>query len=183
MEQNKNVRNITVKYTSEQKAQMKNLSKKYDDLYNKYNKISSCISFILSAMELCLLSITVGFLFYLSYTSSGYSKQFITECCITIIGILSVLMIIYFVKTYFIDNKCSEYAWYSNVIYATIVRQMEYIENQKENQTFILREDKLYYRQGWHDFVTLSGNIPDGNILVSVRPYGNAHAWTASETQ
>lgn len=168
-------RTIIVKCSEEEKQQIKNLSKKYHMLYERYDRLSKIMNIMIYA-GIILFMVNIWYLYAFTNTDFIHVKQILI---ISSIVISILLMITYAIKEQLIETKCSKYAWYGNVIYDTLIRQIERLEKASEKNNFTIKEHKLYYGNGAYDCIQLHGNIPNGNLTIAIRSYGDAHTWIA----
>lgn len=162
-------RKITIKLHQDDKELVKNLSAKYNDLYEKYRNISLNISSIFTIiMFLSFINI------FLLLSFPHYRFYFVVICICLFVVDVGLLIAVKFV-----NNKRSEYIWNREVVYGVLVRQIENIKKMPNKVSFALNGNKLQYGQNSYDTLTIKGDIPNGDIVVSIQPYEKTHAWVA----
>ena len=174
-----NERSIKILYSPGRKQQMKFLSEKYDNLFKKWSKLSETMKYISRTSLLLFVLSTLNIADM--YLLSAYPNWILKGSCVVF---LALGVISYMIKESFIEIKCSEYAYYSNVTYGIIIRDIERLEKKLNGNCLmticiVLKENRLYYVTERNEYIELVGKIPNGDIIVSIHPYENVHAWMA----
>lgn len=166
-------RKVTIKVTKSDEMLIKDLNKKYYRKVSIWNTVPS----ILKAVYV--------FLYLFQFVIAGYAifgGKYYFEILFLMIIILFIFEIGLYLAIRRIDNKEIEivekqtkhYTYEALEADLRFLRLFEDIPPQKNK--FVMKDNILFSKNGC-EILSIEGDIPEGDITISIQPYEDVHAW------